>query len=309
MTITLKEEFHSPQAVVDWITFTVELGRNSHGGYLKNTYAHLGVSHAKPLNKGDGGAASQFEFTIQHPANYAVIVGLITDLEKEYGFVIKPKLLGLEVSLDFYHKSTSILALKAMTERLMLSITPPTIINPRIYGKKFDFSGGHMPPRSEIKGLKTFYIGNKKCDMLWRVYFKRTDDIFIGEDDRRVAKPLPFKEFRARAEVRLQGKILEQLSLLSVSDLRNFSFEKLHSAGFFKFAKRDYSSGQIFTNKFAISGAKSLGVNDDSPACILNLFRRRDSRGRARQLSCHLITDTELTEASRQSLRRLTQRF
>ena len=309
MTITLKDGFNTPQAVVDWLAFTVELGRTSHGGYLKNTYAHLGVSHAYPLNKGDGGAATQFEFRMQHPANYAVIEEVITDLEKEYGFVITPKLLGLEVSLDFYHKSTSILALKAMTERLMLSITPPRIINPRIYGKNCDFSGGHMPSRREIKGLKTLYIGNEDCDVLWRVYFKRTDDTFIGENGKKVPKPIPFKEFRARAEVRLQGAILEQFNLVSVSDLRNFRFEKLHSEGLFKFAKRDYSSGQIITNKFSISGAKSLGVNNDSPVSILNLFGRRDSRGRERQLSRHLITDTELTEASRQSLRRLTQRF
>ena len=144
---------------------------------------------------------------------------------------------------------------------------------------------------------------------MWRVYWKRTDETFVGEDGKRVPKPIDPAEFRSRVEVRLQGKALEQLNLVTVTDLRFFSYERLHSAGLFKFAKRDFSTGPIFTDQWSISGGKSLGIDDDSPACVLNLFGRRGRRGRKMKLSNHLVTDTELTEASRLSLRKLTQRF
>lgn len=309
MTIKLNDGFKAPIAVVDWIALNIELDQKSNGWSIKKAFEHLGVSYALSIDKGAGGSASKFNLRIQHPTEYAVIEKIISDLDTKYGLVSAPQLSGLEVSIDFHHQTANVLALEAMTKRLMLSIAPSTIDNPRIIGKRFDFSGGVIPKSSFINATKTLYIGNKQDEVMWRVYFKCTDDTYVGEDNKRVTKTLSPEEFRSRAEVQLQGKILEQLNLVSAGDLQNFHFEKLHSAGLFKFAKRDYSSGQIFTNKFATAGATSLGINDHSPACVLNLFGRRDSRGRARQLSRHLITDIELTEASRLALRRLTQRF
>lgn len=309
MRISLKDGFKAAVAVVDWVAFDVELQRNSNGGHIKGAYEHLGVSHALPLNKGDGGAASQFEIRLQHPGSYKTIECLFYDLNATYGLASETKLRALEVSIDFSHQTDDILSLAAMTERLMLSVAPATILNPRIIGANYDFSGGVLPPRSAISALKTLYIGNKCDDEMWRVYWKRTDDTFVGEDGIRVPMPLPETEYRCRVEVRLKGKALEQLDLVSVTDLRDFSYERLHSAGFFKFARRDHRSGLIFTNPYSIAAAKSLGIDDDSPACVLNGFGRKDNRGRVRQLSRHLVTDTELTEASRLALRRLTQRF
>ncbi|KXS31511.1 MAG: Uncharacterized protein AWT59_2378 [Candidatus Gallionella acididurans] len=309
MEITLKDGFKAPIGVVDWVALVVELQRKSNGGHIKGAYKHLGVSYAKPLDKGDGGAASKFVVRLQHPSSYAPIECLLSDLDEKYGLAAAPTLRALEVSIDFFHKTADSLALQAMTERLMVSATPSTILNPRIIGENYDFSGGVMPRRSAISATKTLYIGNKHDDEMWRVYWKRTDETFIGEDGIRVPKPLPQSEYRSRVEVRLKGKVLEKLNLISATDLRGFSYERLHSAGFFKFARRDHRSGLIFTNPYSIAAAKSLGVDDDSPACVLNGFGRKDNRGRVRQLSRHLVTDTELTEASRHALRRLTQRF
>lgn len=309
MTISLKDGFKAPVAVVDWVEVEVELQRNSNGGHIKGAYEHLGVSHAIPLNKGAGSAASKFEIRLQHPGSYAPIELLLSDLKATYGLASVPKLRVLEVSIDFYHQTADASALQAMTERLMVSLAPAEINNPRIIGDSVDFSGGVLPPRSAIAATKTLYIGNKGDDLMWRVYWKRFDDTFVGDDGKRVLTPLPLSEYRSRVEVRLQGTALEQLDLLSATDLRNFSYERLHSAGLFKFAKRDRSSGQIFTNPHSIHAGKSLGVDDESPASVLNGFGRKDNRGRMQQLSRHLVTDTELTEASRLSLRRLTQRF
>jgi len=309
MKITLKDGFKAPIAVVDWVALVVELQRKSNGGHIKGAYEHLGVSHAQPLDRGDGGAASQFEIRVQHPSSYAIIESLLSSLDETYGLSSNTKLRAMEVSIDFYHKTDDTSALAAMTERLMVSATPATILNPRIIGETYDFSSGVMPRRSAISATKTLYIGNKRDDEMWRVYWKRTDETFVGEDGKRIPMPLPESEYRSRVEVRLKGRALEQLNLVLVSDLRDFCYERLHSAGLFKFARRDHRSGPIFTNSYSISAAKSLGIDDDSPACVLNGFGRKDNRGRVRQLSRHLVTDTELTEASRYALRRLTQRF
>lgn len=302
--------FKAPVAVVDWVALVVELQRNSNGGYIKGAYQHFGVSHADPLDKGAGSAASKFVIRLQHPASYSVIERLLSDLDAKYGLASVPTLSALEVSIDFYHRHADIAALQAMTERLMVSVVPPVIESPRICGDRFDPANITLPARGRgIDAEKTLYIGHEGSDLMWRVYWKRTDDTFVGEDGKRVPMPLPPAEFRVRVEVRIQGAALKALNLLSVSDLRDFSYERLHTAGLFKFAMRNKASGPIFPNRYAMNGAKSLGIDDDSPACVLNRFGRRDRRGRVRQLSRHLTTDTELTEATRLALRRLTLRF
>lgn len=305
----MPKQFHAPVAVIDWVAFTLELQHTSNGGYLRNAHAHLGVSHVLPLNRGAGGAASKFEIRMQHPSSYATIGRLLSDLDSKYGLASKPVLRGVEVSIDFYHQNADASWLREMTERLMVSIAPEVINNPRIIGDRHDFSESSLPSRRAVDVTKTLYIGDIGDDVMWRVYWKRTDETFVGEEGKRVPKSLPPSDHRARVEVRLQGRALEGFNLLSVDDLRGFAFERLHSQGLFKFAKRDRASGPIFTNKYAAAAGHALGINDDSPACVLNRFGRRDRRGRMRTLSRYLVTNTELTEASRYALRQLTRRF
>ncbi|MFA7399639.1 MAG: hypothetical protein WCZ98_04065 [Sideroxydans sp.] len=305
MTITLKEGFKTPTALVDWVEIRVSLKSKSHPGHIKRAYEQQGVSRATPLDVGDGGAASEFDIRIQHPRNYAAVETIVNDLDASYGFISSPKLIAIEVSIDFYHESADFSALMAMTERLMLSIAPPVANNPRVHG----YSGGLFLSKDEINATRTLYIGNETDDLMWRVYWKRTDDTVEGLDGRRIAKPLPDSEFRARVEVRLQGKALGLFQIDMVSDLSNFAFEKLHTESLFKFARRDERVGALFTNDYSIYTAKSLGIDDESPAFVLNRFNRKDKRRRDIQLSRSLKTDIELTEASRNSLRRLTKRF
>lgn len=308
MAITL-DGFKTAEAVVDWVAFVVELRSNSNGGHIKNAYEHLGVSHAIPINKGLGGAANKFEIRLQHPSTYVPIDRLLCDLNAKYGLSSVPKLVAVEVSIDLYHDTNDASALEAMTKRLMNSISPAIINNPRVIGDRFDLSERMLPFKKEIDASKTLYIGDEQDDVMWRIYWKRTDDTFVGEDGQRVPKPLLQHQFRSRVEVRLRGNALKQLRLFSVTDLYDFSFEKLHSVGLFKFAKRNHSSGPIFTNLYAIQAAGSLGIDDSSPACVLNMYGRRGSRGRGRKLNRHLVTDTELTETSRLALIRLSRRF
>jgi hypothetical protein len=303
-------EFRPPVAVVDWVAINVELKRNSNGGHIKSAYEHLGVSHALALDKGAGGAASRFEVRIQHPASYEALDALLTELDTKYGLAATPTLTAIEVSIDFYHEDADNSALASLTERLMLSLAPSVIENPRIVGEDWNYAAGLIPSRKVIDATKTLYIGNRNDDLMWRVYWKQTDETFLGEDGKRVAKPLPHEQYRVRVEVQIQGKALADLNLIKVTDLRDFSYERLHTAGLFKFATRKSVSTPIFRNPYSAGAGKALGIDDDSPACVMNLFGRRDKRKRVRKsLSRHLITDRELAEASRYALRQLSRRF
>lgn len=306
MTMKLNDGFKTPVAVVDWIAFQVKLEKNSNGWSLKKAYEKFGVTHARALNHGPGGAASDFEIRMQHPASYDLIEKLLSDLANAYGLASEPSLVATEVSIDFFHQTSDLEALKAMTERLMRAITPPNVHNPRLIGKAFDTS---CPIKKGHDVEKTLYIGNRHDDLMWRVYLKRTDDTFIGEDCERLPKPLPQSDCRARVEVCLRGQALTGLGLNKLSDLRGFQYERLYSARLFRFTKRNLASGPIFKTEVTKLAAKSLGITDNSAAWVLSKYGLLDGRRRKRKLSRHLVTDKELGEASRNALRRLTSRF
>lgn len=301
------ERSYTAYAVVDWVAFAIHLGRASHGGHLKRMLESFGVSRVIPLNAAAGGAATQFRVELQHPDSYTVINEVISLLETDYGLVEKPIVTGLEVSIDFKPKDANALMTKEITERLMRSITPPLISNPRLAN---DLESIVLPDRTaRIDPEKTLYIGNSDDDLLWRVYWKRTDETFIGDEGKRQPKPLPQSEWRARAEVRMQGAVLGALSISHPADLESFSFERLHALGYFKFCRKVEGIPVLASNTWVRAGAQCLGINESSPACVLGTFGRHDHRRRPLKLSRYLETDTELTEAVRHALRGLTRRF
>lgn len=305
--VAVPEKNYTARAVVDWVAFIVKLGRTSHGGYLKRLLEAHGVSRAIPLNAGAGGAATEFRIELQHPERFAVIREVISRLESDYGLAEEPVVTGLEVSIDFWHKEGEELATKDITERLMRSITPPVINNPRLTN---GLESIVLPDRrATIDPEMTLYVGNSGDDLLWRVYWKRTDDTFIGDEGERQPKPLPESEWRARAEVRIQGNALVALSIAHPADLESFSFERLHALGYYKFCRKAEGVPVMESNIWVRTMAASLGINENSPACVLGMFAQRDRRRRPLKLSRYLETDTELTEAVRHALRSLTRRF
>lgn len=295
-----------PIAVVDWVSFIISLEHTSHGGYLKRKYEAVGVSKVDPLNIGAGMAATKFRFTIQHPDKYQVIQDVIDSLRNSHGFSTLPVLDGLEVSADFWPQSNDPAELAALTKRLMLSITPPVIENPRLAN---NLKWVLWPKGTDIDPEMCLYVGNVDSDLLWRVYWKKTDETYIGEDNKRLPKPLPKTEWRARAEVRIQGEALTKLGLITPSDLEYFRFELLHSRGYFKFCRHATGVPVMRSNRYVQAAAEAHGFNEDSPACVLGMFAHRDKRRRPLKVSRYLVTDIELTEATRGALRGLSRRF
>lgn len=294
-----------PRAVVDWIEVVVDLKSSSHGGYLKNAYASYGVSQVLPQDKGPGGAATRFIIRLQNPASSDSIKSFLSDLERAYGLLGEPKLIGLEVSLDLWPVGVELAVLPELTRLLMMGLTPPTITNPRLIGATSSIS---LPDRHGLDPEMTLYIGNDADDLLWRVYWKRTDETFIGDDGKRVTKPLPPEEQRARAEVRVRGHALAALGLGSPHDLQGFKFERLYSAGYFKFccAKPDVA---VLDGQYVKAAAESLGVDEHSPACVLAKFARLDERKRELKGGRYLMTDERMAEVARGALRGLSKRF
>jgi hypothetical protein len=303
--VGIPQRTYTPKAVVDWVAFVVKLDRASHGGHLKRTL-EKGVSRVKPLNASLGGAATEFKIELQHPERYAIIQDVIDCLEGSHGIKEKPTLTAMEVSVDFWPKDKEAGDILKQTERLMMSITPPEINNPRLVSHDHSIL---LPDReANVDPEKTLYIGNKGDDLLWRVYGKRTDETFVGDEGKRLPKPLAQSEWRARAEVRIQGNALAALNLINPGDLTYFSFERLHALRYFKFC-HIAKAEPVLSNIWAAAAAKSLGIDEYSPACVLGTLGRRDKRHRPLQLSRYLRTDTELTEAARGALRGLTKHF
>lgn len=295
-----------PVAVVDWVAFTVKLKNASHGGHLKRKYEDIGVSHAKPLDAGLGSAARVFRIVLQHPDKYGVIQDLLDDLGLTYGLSEAPVLDALEVAVDFWPIGNDVGAAADITKRLMMELTPPLLNNPRLVD---DATLSYLPTGADINIRRTLYIGNDDEDLMWRVYWKRTDETVVGDDSKRHPKHLPEVEWRARAEVRLQGVALSSLGLVTPMDLATFSFQRLYSLGYFKFCHHAAGNGVVASNPFALYAAQRLGVDQDAPACMLGKFRRKDSRGRSLKLSRNLLTDVELSDAARSALRGLSRRF
>lgn len=295
-----------PVAVVDWVAFTVKLKNASHGGHLKRKYEDIGVSHAKPLDAGLGSAARVFRIVLQHPDNYGVIQDLLADLDHTYGLSEAPVLDAMEVAVDFWPIGNDVGAAADITKRLMMELTPPLLNNPRLVDGA---TQSYLPTGADINICRTLYIGNDDEDLMWRVYWKRTDETFVGDDSKRYPKSLPESEWRARAEVRLQGDALASLALTTPMDLASFKFEKLYSLGYFKFCHHATGSGVVASNPFALYAAQRLGVDRNAPACMLGKFGRKDGRLRSLKLSRNLLTDVELSEAARSALRGLSRRF
>lgn len=299
--VVIPERDFTARAVVDWVALVVKLGRASHGGHLKRLLESYGVSRAIPLNAGAGGAATEFRIELQHPEKFVVIREAISLLQADHSFTEEAVISGMEVSIDFWLRNDDVMAPKEFTERLMRSIAPPQINNPRLSN---DAQSIVLPDRrAKIDPEMTLYVGNSNEDLLWRVYWKRTDDTFVGHEGKRQPKPLPESEWRARAEVRMQGNALAALGIKHPADLENFSFERLHALGYFKFCRKADGVPVLESNAWVKMMATSLGIDEHSPACVLGMFAKRDKRRRPLKLSRYLETDVELTEAVRHALR------
>src|SRR5690606_34862850 len=94
--------------VLDWIKIEVELRRPTQ---LQHVRREVGIATGrsiwiKPVDPGSGGVDKRFLLTLQEP-RLIDIVEHEKLLERLYGLTGKPKVVSLEVSVDFYPNVSS----------------------------------------------------------------------------------------------------------------------------------------------------------------------------------------------------------
>ena len=274
------------RACVDWVKLRVQLARASEGGKLRTRlHSMFGVSHAAPLYKGAGNAATEFELTVQAPKSMLALVALRAFLEQEYGLRSGPTITGIEIAIDWSHRTNDLRSLHAQTLQLMHSVMPPVSNNPRMSKHSRDNDCYLLPHRRGLEIDKTLYIGNDGDDLFWRAYFKCTDDIWEGDHQEREARKLDPKDYRARIEVRIKGEKLLALGLSSLADLKGYKFERLQGARLFRFGRFLASDMPMYANVFSATAMAAHHIDEHAPACVLNSFFLRDGRRRPLQVT------------------------
>lgn len=323
-------KFYRVSAGIDWLDITVSLSRLTQHRYVQDELleitglklwvepARLYISRLSLLTQPQGNSVSKWikpkvsttndVFRIRFRdllANDTVkLNAVLARMENRFPFASEPRIAGIEVFCDFWHKQRSVSATRTMTYRLQTSLfsngTRPRQFNPASWNNVYLFPGTRITP------YRNFRTGNKWDNISWQVYHKRTDNN---------GQKLPVEEQRARVEVTLRGAALTHYSLHHLSDMQRFRFETL--AHLFKFRKpiepEMMADGDLF--RFTAINAVRR-VNDATAERGLHSFNnigRKDKRSwmmvngdkRLRKESSHLAVVSELQNAVKGALRRL----
>jgi hypothetical protein len=189
------------RAEVDWIEVEVQTARPTNfvaiQRALKDFFGDDGTRYVHSLDKGDGGAASQFRFRLHDPSSFAIVGAVAQHLDGRFGLIRSPKISGIEVAVDAYGANP---ALAAHFYKFAARLVGP---NRRIYR---DYKGSARSIPANIAALTRLMsegwqigIANADADEYQHIYWKTTD----GN-----GKALQPQVHRARTEIRLRGAAL-----------------------------------------------------------------------------------------------------
>lgn len=267
-------------AVVDWVELRIKLKDPSNFDTLRR---RLGVGYVTPLDKGPGGAATEFTLKIQDPTSWRNVHAQLEKLTHDHPLAAPPEVIGIEVALDAYSKVNDMNELQDMAKRFY-RMSAFVVSDVRRAAAGYKGSGRPLLTESDItRALKdgfNIYVGNKTDSAVLHIYVKTTDD---------GGKPLPVEEWRARMEITLRG---QDLPCRSLDEWENFDMSKLSK--YFKF--RRMKEG---LNPFVEQGLKGVAqIGEKKP--------RPHPDRRARFFSTSTVSDKALTDRAYDSLRRLT---
>jgi len=288
-------------ACIDWLDVVIATLRPSQHQHVQDalrkiTGAKLWV---ETLDKQPGNVGTTFRLRFHDVLanDHQKLQQALDELSLRYPFASAPSITAVEVACDFRHKTGSIPDTLAMTHRLQSSLfaygTKHRQFDPATRENRYlDRHGDRLDPNLN------FRIGNKEDPFAWQVYYKQTDN----------QQSLPKDQWRARVEVTLQGSALHEYGLNFLSDLQNFSFDKL--AGLFRFRRPVAPEKQADGDRFKLTAIKiNRKLHDATPERGMHSFDtvgRRDKWRKTRAESRHLEADSELQEAVKGALRRLT---
>lgn len=321
------------KAVVDWLELSVKMqlseeGRATNGWTLWELAEDLKVSYVKPLNRGSGGAATEFLVRIQQPESMKTVRAVVAALAEYRGLAEDPVINAIEVSFDAYAKDRGDFdGLDAMTVRLMNGLLPPSKEdrNPR---QTVPFGGVEAKFRADPS--QTYYVGANSQGRFsqgiryvdrseeeieldpvgWRVYRKTKDECFTSDGERMPMTDLALGQCRARAEVTLRGPILKRLGLVSLDDLATFDFAQISNAKLLRFAIPQ--KGVVLDSRPLHQViVKWFGFGDWMTAAgvVARPTLRKRSRGRRAAIGPYLKMDSALNSIVSRRLERLTRNF
>ncbi|CAG2140310.1 hypothetical protein LMG31506_02289 [Cupriavidus yeoncheonensis] len=206
------------RAEVDWLKLDITLASASNGPTIQRLAK---VTFAKPLDEGDGGAATRFRLTINEPKSWEDVERVLERVAGTRALAAPPTFYAVEVAVDIY--STNLADLASIAARRVQGAKKLCSASRRIAGAVYDEtqSAWHVSyPRLRrlMEHGKTVYVGDKNDEVMQRFYVKR-DDQQGGS-----RRTLPQTEWRARSEVRLQAGAMPFASL---ADARAFNFTAL----------------------------------------------------------------------------------
>lgn len=290
-------------ACVDWLDVRLQIARPTQFQHVQTALKEISGYrlYVAPVFPKAGNVSDKFVVRINDSLanDYAALETIFLGSMQRIPLARPPRISAIEIACDFLHKGEVSFReprTGALTHRLQSSLLAaggrPRQFDPRLRVNRFmDVAGMRLDPDMNYR------IGNKQDDISWQIYWKRTDS----------GQLLPRERWRARVEVTLQGRILESLGLIELSDLQGYRFTRL--ARFFRFRTpippEIQAGGDLFKLNAIIANRR---LNDATPARGLHSFSavgRRDRWRKVRRESSHLQADNELQDAIKGALRHL----
>lgn len=279
------------RAVVDWLSFAIETASPTHGETIFGKCSL--TNYVTKLNAGPGGAATRFIVRFQDVASWSDAHERLygpTGVAARFPLASEPTIAGIEVSFDAYARAATRDDIVDMAVRffafgnVVADYRSSGVWHNGVMVQKVEAVMSRHDVRRLLRNDRVINSGDRADDVTQRVYFKTKDN---GE-------PLPEKEYRARAEVALQGAALP--------------FRTLDEARGFKFQTMTKPATKYFSYRKQRDGMEPL------PALIHSRYAQvgtrkewRTGNGSRRLYGRHVQADTALNERVRKALARLTE--
>jgi hypothetical protein len=274
------------RAVIDWIDLRIVTARPTNFDTVRT---RMGIAFAKPLDKGLGGAATEFTVRIQEPTSWTSIYERLEKLTHDHPLAVAVQVTGIEIAMDAYSRTQNRQELVDMVARFFKFATVMTSDNRRTSGEGKGSSQGI----GSFKGLRrrvsegfNIYVGNQSDSTYQHMYVKET----TKRDN--VVHVLPEAEQRARTEFTFSGQDLKH------HDLQGWTEHDFTSdAGYFKYRKL-----KTRLNPFARYGLEHIDQ-------VGQRQLRKRLHGGTRHFSSGTAADFDLNALTYSALRELTRRM
>lgn len=263
---------YTTSAVIDWIDIRVLLNRKTQFQWLQGDIEKILNKIAYVANSLENKNAPDDVFYIrfQEP-DIVKLRSVMAVIKTKYGLALDPLISGIEISVDFYPKTVSVLdrakMVRVLTNHLMSKRDVITEHRDRprsVWGK---FRGEYQmvlagnPNFSENANTQllidtewdhapyadaTFVIGAQEADVRWRIMDKVIDTQNRSAGTYEVLKE---EEKRARIEVTLTGEELDELKLQTFDNLAELNFSSLQGR-YFRFQLATLSGRVVHRTKW-----------------------------------------------------------